>query len=238
MTLPALRFQQVDIRYGATAVLQGLNLQVEAGECLALVGLNGAGKTSLIKCLLDFIRPDSGRIEIFGQPHDQPASRSALGFLPESFIPPYYLKGAEFLRYVLSLQGLDYHAEQVHAMLAALDLAPAALEQTVRQYSKGMTQKLGLAACLLAPRALYVLDEPMSGLDPRAHALLRQQLTALRARGSTLFLTSHNLADVEMLCDRLAILHAGQIRFIGTPAQCRAQYGTATLEQAFLACIE
>lgn len=237
MTLPALRFQQVQLRYGATPVLDSVDLSVQAGECVALVGLNGAGKTSLIKCLLDFIVADSGSIEIFGQPHRQPASRAALGYLPEQFIPPYYLTGAEFIRYVLRLQGVTYQPDRVAAMLAALDLAPAALAQTVRQYSKGMTQKLGLAACLLADKPLYVLDEPMSGLDPRAHALLRQQLAALRARGSSVFLTSHNLADVELLCDRLAILHAGRIRFSGSPEECRQRYSAATLEQAFLACI-
>lgn len=237
MTVPALRFQHVSHRYGSTPVLQSLDLEVRAGECLALVGLNGAGKTSLIKCLLDFLPADSGSIEIFGQPHHLPASRQPLGFLPEQFLPPYYLTGGEFIRYLLQLQGLRYDASRVAAMLAALDLAPAALSQTVRQYSKGMTQKLGLAACLLGDKRLYVLDEPMSGLDPRAHALLRQQLARLRDAGATLFLTSHNLADVELLCDRLAILHAGQIRFIGTPAECRQQYACGTLEQAFLACI-
>lgn len=237
MTVSALRFQHVSHRYGSTPVLQQLDLEVRAGECLALVGLNGAGKTSLIKCLLDFLQADSGSIEIFGQPHHLPASRQPLGFLPESFIPPYYLTGAEFIHYLLQLQGVCYDASRVAAMLAALDLAPAALSQTVRQYSKGMTQKLGLAACLLGDKRLYVLDEPMSGLDPRAHALLRQQLARLRDAGSTLFLTSHNLADVELLCDRLAILHEGRIRFIGTPAQCRQQYAGATLEQAFLDCI-
>eukprot|EP01030_Chromulinospumella_sphaerica_P017418 gene17418-17246_t len=158
MTPPALRFQQVELRYGATPVLQSVDLSVQAGECVAL---------------------------IFGQPHRQPTSRAALGYLPEQFIPPYYLTGAEFIRYVLRLQGVEYQPDQVVAMLAALDLAPAALEQRVGQYSKGMTQKLGLAACLLAHKPLYVLDEPMSGLDPRAHARLRQQLADLRARGSS-----------------------------------------------------
>jgi ABC-2 type transport system ATP-binding protein len=122
-------------------------------------------------------------------------------------------------------------------MLAALDLEPAALKRTVRQYSKGMTQKLGLAACLLSRKRLYILDEPMSGLDPKARALLKEQLRQLQRSGSTLFLTSHALADVDELCDAMAILHDGRIRFAGTPAECRGRYDAATLEQAFLACI-
>ena len=237
MTETALRFQQVVKRHGQSGVLQGVDLAVQAGECFGLVGVNGAGKTSLIRCLLDFCALDGGAITIFGQPHEQPASRAPLGFLPERFTPPYYLTGADFIQYLLTLQGVKVDHGAVSAMLAALDLDPAALRKTVRHYSKGMTQKLGLAACLLSPKQLYVLDEPMSGLDPKARALLKQQLRALQQRGSTLFLTSHALADVDELCDRMAILHDGAIRFTGTPAECRAHYGAATLEQAFLACI-
>lgn len=237
MTVPALRFQQVVKRYGAASVLQGVDLELAAGESFGLVGVNGAGKTSLIKCMLDFCALDGGVIEIYGRPHHQPAARRPLGFLPERFTPPYYLTGADFIRYLLTLQGLPYDQPAVDAMLAALDLEPAALKKTVRSYSKGMTQKLGLAACLLSRKQLYVLDEPMSGLDPKARALLKEQLRALRRNGSTLFMTSHALADVDELCDRMAILHDGRIRFAGTPAECRARYGAATLEQAFLACI-
>ncbi|WP_343729484.1 ABC transporter ATP-binding protein [Duganella sp.] len=237
MIFPALRFQQVTKRYGTASVLHGVDLELRSGECFGLVGVNGAGKTSLIKCLLDFCALDGGSIEIFGQPHHQPAARQPLGFLPERFTPPYYLTGADFIRYLLSLQGLAYQPSDVRAMLAALDLDQDALKRTVRSYSKGMTQKLGLAACLLARKPLYVLDEPMSGLDPKARALLKDQLRSLHRGGSTLFLTSHALADVEELCDRMAILHAGSLRFIGTPAECRARFGAQTLEQAFLTCI-
>jgi ABC-2 type transport system ATP-binding protein len=237
MTVPALRFQQVVKRYGPANVLQGVDLELQAGECFGVVGVNGAGKTSLIKCLLDFCALDGGAIDIFGQPHGQPASRKPLGFLPERFTPPYYLTGSDFIRYLLALQGIRYDSAAVAAMLAALDLDPAALTRTVRSYSKGMTQKLGLAACLLARKQLYVLDEPMSGLDPKARALLKEQLRALHRAGSTLFLTSHALADVDELCDRMAILHDGRIRFAGTPAECRSRYGADNLEQAFLACI-
>jgi len=237
MTHPALRIQHVTKRYGAASVLRGVELELRAGECFGLVGVNGAGKTSLIKCLLDFCALDGGSIEIFGQPHHQPAARAPLGFLPERFTPPYYLTGADFIRYRLTLQGVRYDAQAVGAMLAALDLDPAALKREVRSYSKGMTQKLGLAACLLVRKPMYLLDEPMTGLDPKARALLKDQLRSLHRAGSTVFLTSHALADVDELCDRMAILHDGVIRFSGTPADCRAQFGAPTLEQAFLTCI-
>lgn len=237
MTVSALRFDHLVKRYGNKDVLNAISLDVLQGESFALVGMNGAGKTTLFKCLLDFHLPDSGSIAIAGTGHRQSGARAPLAYLPERFMPPYFMQGQEFLKYMLSLQGLAYDRAAAVAMLASLDLDAQALDKLVRTYSKGMSQKLGLAACLLAHKAVYVLDEPMSGLDPKARALLKVQLSALRARGSTVFFSAHALADVEELCDRMAILHGGQLRFVGTPAACRAQFASATLEQAYMACI-
>jgi ABC-2 type transport system ATP-binding protein len=210
---------------------------VAAGESFALAGVNGAGKTTLIKCLLDFCGSDGDEIRIFEVRHDATNARARLAFLPERFNPPYYLTGRDFLRYMLKLQSVPYREAEARAMLDALDLDASALSKPVRAFSKGMTQKLGLAGCLLSRKALYILDEPTSGLDPKARALLKLQLRELRTRGCTLFFTSHSLADVEEICDRLAVIHGGELRFCGTPAALRAEYGAATLEAAFLACI-
>ncbi|MET3131384.1 ABC-2 type transport system ATP-binding protein [Oxalobacteraceae bacterium GrIS 1.11] len=237
MHVSAVRFQQIVQSYAKNPVLRGIDLEIRAGEFFGLVGVNGAGKTSLIKCLFDFCAIDAGQITIFGLSHRLPAARAPLGFLPERFIPPYYLSGHAFLRYILTLQGIAYDGERVAHILQALDLDPAALRRPARTYSKGMTQKLGLAACFLADKAMYIFDEPMSGLDPKARALLKGQLQHLRAAGGTVFFTSHALADVEELCDRMAILHDGQIRFTGTPQECCAQFGATSLEQAFMNCI-
>ncbi|CDG82745.1 ABC transporter ATP-binding protein [Janthinobacterium agaricidamnosum] len=237
MTVAAIRFRAVAQRYAAKPVLQGVDLDIQRGEFFGLVGINGAGKTSLIKCLFDFCALDGGSIEIFGQPHRAPGARAPLTFLPERFMPPYYLTGKDFLSYLLTLQGISYQQVEIERVLNGLDLELSALSRPTRNYSKGMTQKLGLAACLLAHKPMLVLDEPMSGLDPKARALLKQQLLQLRPAGSTVLFTSHALADVDELCDRLAILHDGKIRYAGTPAGCRAAYGAATLEQAFLQCI-
>jgi ABC-2 type transport system ATP-binding protein len=237
MSVPAVQFQDVFKSYGRQPVLRGVELAVAPGECCALVGVNGAGKTSLLNCLLDFCAVERGTIALFGRRHTLPAARAALAFLPERFQPPYYLSGRDFLRYMLDLQGVAWRDERIQAMLAALDLEPTALARSVRHYSKGMTQKLGLAACLLADKALYVLDEPMSGLDPKARALLKRQLRRVRADGGAILFSSHALADVGEMADRLAILHAGRIAFSGTPAECAERYGAASLEQAFLRCI-
>ena len=234
----ALEMREVRKRFGLSVALAGLSLTVNPGESFGLVGMNGAGKTTLIKCLLDFCSTDGGEIRIFGVRHDLTAARARLAFLPERFNPPYYLTGRDFLRYMLKLQGVAYREDTAQGMLRALDLDSSALTKPVRTFSKGMTQKLGLAACLLSGKDLYILDEPTSGLDPKARALLKQCLRELRSRGRTLFLTSHSLADVEEICDRMAVIHRGELRFCGTPAALRAQHGTNTLEAAFLASIE
>jgi ABC-2 type transport system ATP-binding protein len=165
------------------------------------------------------------------------AARARLVFLPERFVPPYYLTGRDFLRYMLKLRDVPYDPAAAQAMLEMLDLDTSALTKPVRAFSKGMTQKLGLAACFLSRKDLYVLDEPTSGLDPKARALLKAQILRLREEGRTVFLTSHSLADIEEICDRMAVIHRGELRFAGTPPELRQGYGADTLEQAFLACI-
>lgn len=234
---PALHIVDLSKSYGRQPVLRGLSLELRAGESFGLVGMNGAGKTTLIKCLLDFCAIDNGRIEILGVPHLETRSRRPLAYLPENFLPPYYLSGREFVKYILDLRGEPYSEEATREMFAALDIDPAALDKLARSYSKGMTQKLGLAVCFLSEAALFVLDEPMSGLDPKARALVKRRLALAKQAGRSLFFSSHVLADVEELCDRMAILHEGELRFVGAPGDCRARYGSATLEEAYLAAI-
>lgn len=233
----ALQFRNIEKKYDKKAVLRGFDLSIVKGEFFGLVGMNGAGKTTLIKCLMDFSALDAGSIDIFGHSHRQSGARSPMAFLPERFAPPYYLTGQDFLKYMLTLQSLPYRADQASAMLQELDLDVAALSRPVHSYSKGMTQKLGLAACFLAQKDLYILDEPMSGLDPKARALLKQCLARQRTRGATLFFSSHALADVDEMCDRMAILHDGKLRFVGSPDECRRSYAAETLEQAYMRCI-
>ena len=233
----ALQFAEVAKTYSGVPALSGFSLEVRRGEFFGLVGVNGAGKTTLIKCLLDFCDADSGAIQIFSGPHSATAARARLAFLPERFNPPFYLTGRDFLQYLLGLHRTPYDETRATRMLEALDLEPTALDRPARSYSKGMTQKLGLAACLLSGKELYVLDEPTGGLDPKARALLKNQLKALRGAGHTVFFTSHALADVAEMCDRMAVLHAGRLRFAGTPQELVAQYRASDLEQAFLSCI-
>jgi ABC-2 type transport system ATP-binding protein len=201
------------------------------------VGGNGAGKTTLIKCLLDLCAYESGSVEIFGVAGSIPESRRRLAYVPERFVPPYYLRCREFLELLVRASDVRYDAKRAHSLLGDLELDPAVLERPVRQLSKGMTQKLGLAACFLLERDLYVLDEPMSGLDPVARVAVKSVLRRLGAEGKTLFFTSHVLSDVEELCSSIAVLEKGSVRFRGPPSALCAQYAEARLEQAFMRCV-
>ena len=234
---PALEFLELSKRYGKTEAVTSLSLTVNAGVTFGLVGANGAGKTTLINCLLDLCSVDHGHVAIFGVPATQTQARARLAFLPERFVPPYYLTGRDFLNFMAKMYGRTLDMDMCVAMLAALDLAADVLVKPVRALSKGMTQKLGVAGCLLSGRDLLVLDEPSSGLDPKARALFKAALKKAKAAGRTIFLTSHTLADVDEICDQIAVLHQGGLRFSGSPGEFKQQQGVASLEQAFLKCI-
>ena len=233
----ALRTTGLAKSYSRRAVLTGIDLEIATGAAFGLIGVNGAGKTTLIKCMLDFCSVDCGTIEIFGVRHTSTAARARLAFVPERFAPPHYLTCREFVDLMLSLAGCPFEADRVGRLFDELSLDREALDRPVRQLSKGMTQKLGLAGCFLVERDLYMLDEPMSGLDPASRVAVKSVLARLTGEGRTLFFTSHVLADVEELCSSIAVLDGGAIRFHGTPAELCARFGEAHLERAFIRCI-
>lgn len=234
---PALSVAGLAKSYGKLPVLNGIILDVADGAAFGLVGLNGAGKTTLIKCMLDFCSVDGGSIRIFGVAHTMTAARTRLAFVPERFVPPHYLTSREFMNLTFSLAGSPYDAERVNSLFDELGLDRAALSRPVRQLSKGMTQKLGLAGCFIVDRNLYVLDEPMSGLDPASRVAVKSVLARLTREKRTLFFTSHVLADVEELCSSIAVLDRGRIRFAGSPKALCDRFGEPNLERAFLSCI-
>ena len=237
MTDSAIHIEKLCKSFAGNQVLEEIDLTVSSGEFIGLIGVNGAGKTTLIKCLLDFCSVTSGKIKIFGTPHTKKQAREKLVFLPERFVPPYYLTGKDFLVYMAELHGVEYNSKKVADLSRILDLDISALSKPVRDFSKGMAQKLGLTACLMSEKDLMVLDEPMSGLDPKARAYLKQHLIELKQAGKTVFFSTHLLADIEVLCDRIAILHEGRIRFTGTIEECTEMFQASNLEQAYLACV-
>ena len=238
MSVAAVSFNRLSKSYARQAVLSDVSFDVADGELFGLIGVNGAGKTTCIKSLLDFCELSSGSIKIFGAPHLTTQSRRRVAYLPERFLPPYYLTGRDFLRYMGRLHGAHYQAAGVADMMARLDLDITALDKPVRQYSKGMAQKLGLAACFLSGKDLFVLDEPTSGLDPKARILVKRHLRELNSKGASILISTHMLTDAEQLCDRMGVLHNGQLRFVGSPAECCQQFGVEHLEDAYLRLIE
>jgi len=188
-----------------------VSLQVEPGEIFGLLGPNGAGKTTTLKVLMGLIRPSSGTAEVLGKPVGDLAAKRRLGYLPES---PYfydYLTGRELLVFMAKLFGLS-RAEarrRADALLEQVDLTRAA-DLALRRYSKGMLQRVGIAQALINDPELVILDEPLTGLDPLGRKDLRELIADLRRQGKTVLLSSHILADVEMLADRVAILVRGR----------------------------
>ncbi|MBU6228944.1 MAG: ABC transporter ATP-binding protein [Cyanobacteria bacterium REEB459] len=198
--------------------LQPCSLRVGTGETFGLLGPNGAGKTTLLKILLGIIRPSCGSGTVLGHAIGDRAIKHRLGYLPEQ--PNFYdfLTGWEFLRYAAGLCGLD-PARQPGRMRELFDLVGLSQAQMqkkqLRQYSKGMLQRIGIAQALINDPDLVFLDEPMGGLDPIGRFQVREIILALKQQGKTIFFNSHILADVEVICDRIAILNQGELVCIG-----------------------
>ncbi len=196
--------------------LDRLTLQVEKGEVFGFLGPNGAGKSTTLKILMDLIRPTAGSARVLGEPVASVSLRRRIGFLPEN---PYfydYLTADELLRYVGKLCGLRQPRlnEKVRSLLESVGLGDAHNLQ-LRKFSKGMTQRIGLAQAVINDPEVIFLDEPMSGLDPLGRREVRQAILGLKDRGVTVFFSSHILPDVEALCDRVAILNRGRLQQVG-----------------------
>ena len=238
MAAPIVRVQNLSKRFGSVEILHQVGFDVAPGQLLGLAGENGAGKTTLIKCMLDFCAFEKGTIEIGGVPSSRPEARASLAFLPERFTPPWYLTGREFVHAAMQMCRTAWNESAVLSTFADLDLAASSLDKPVRTFSKGMTQKLGLAACFLSRKRLLVLDEPMSGLDPSARVRVKGLLRRLKDDGKSLIFTSHSLADIDEICDHMAVLHCGSVVFSGTPGEMLERQSEMSLERAFLKCIE
>lgn len=236
MSLP-LEVVNVTAGYGKRVVLRDISFTVSPSECFGLIGLNGIGKTTLIRSVLG-LKNTSGRISLFGVRNILASSRRNLIYLPERFHPSPQLYGWEYLSILAAYFDQAVDRSEAERIANGLDLEPAALSRKVRTYSKGMGQKLGLVGTFLVKAPLMILDEPMSGLDPRARVLLKDRLIDARRDGRTIFFSSHILADIQEICDRIGVIHAGRMIFLGTPGDFLERYRAATLERAFLAALE
>jgi ABC-2 type transport system ATP-binding protein len=203
--------------------LQPLTLAVEEGEIFGFLGPNGAGKTTTLKILMGLVFPTRGSARILGMELDDPRMKAQIGFLPEQ---PYFydhLTARELLRYYGQLSGVDRKqlSRKVDAVLELVKLSDSANIQ-LRKFSKGMLQRAGIAQAILHDPKVVFLDEPMSGLDPMGRREVRNLIEDLKAKGKTVFFSTHILSDAEALCDRVAIIHQGELRGVGAVAELTA----------------
>jgi len=225
--MPAIEIQGLEKTYSVgfwrkkpKLALRPLHLNVDDGEIFGFLGPNGAGKTTTLKMLMGLVFPTAGTARILGLPFDDPRMKTQIGFLPEQ---PYfydYLTARELLHYYGRLSGVDSKTilGKIPEMLERVGLKDSA-DLQLRKFSKGMLQRVGIAQAILHDPRVVFLDEPMSGLDPMGRREVRDLMVQLKAEGKTVFFSTHILSDAEALCDRVAIIHRGELQGVGSVAE-------------------
>ena len=207
-----IRLDSVTKKFGTVTAVDTVSYTIARGESFALLGPNGAGKTTIVRMLMGFIPPTSGRITIDGLPASDPASRKRIGYVAEQHLVPPFLTGREYLSRhaaLLGLSGMTAKTE-IHRVLETVSMSGEDGKKTAA-YSRGMRQRIGLAAALLGSPLILILDEPITGLDPIGIRDMRRILEALSHAGVSLVLNSHLLSEVEKTCETAAILYQGKI---------------------------
>ena len=222
---------KTDFYKKAQTVLNGVSFNVEAGQFVGFIGPNGAGKTTTLKCILEFAFIDSGRVSFFGEDLKL-ESRARIGFLPERPFFQEFLTGTEFLKLHWDLSGKPATEFQSRAaiILDQVKLSHAK-DKKLKEYSKGMLQRIGIAQALIAEPEFLILDEPMSGLDPDGRILIKQILKTLKEKKMTVLMSSHLLEDVEELCDHLVVVHSGVVEYSGSTSEFSKNF--KNLEEAY-----
>lgn len=234
----AVDIDSVSRSFGSVKAVDGLSLVLAPGEIVGFLGTNGAGKTTTIKMTLGLLAPSSGTVKVLGGDPSDPRVRAHIGYMPEVATYYPYLDARELLSFYGGICGLDAKTvrRRTDELLDAVGLADAA-KRPLKTYSKGMLQRAGIAQALLNDPDLLVLDEPFTGLDPLARIHFRELLLDLKRRGKTVFFSSHELGETELLCDRVAIMKKGHCVYQG-PVRDLAGDGAANLERLFLKTLE
>ena len=234
----AVDIDSVSRSFGSVKAVDGLSLVLAPGEIVGFLGTNGAGKTTTIKMTLGLLAPTSGTVKVLGGDPSDPRVRAHIGYMPEVATYYPYLDARELLSFYGGICGLDAKTvrRRTDELLDAVGLDDAA-KRPLKTYSKGMLQRAGIAQALLNDPDLLVLDEPFTGLDPLARIHFRELLLDLKRRGKTVFFSSHELGETELLCDRVAIMKKGHCVYQG-PVRDLAGDGAANLERLFLKTLE
>ncbi len=214
--------------------VRDLDLIVQAGEVFGFLGPNGAGKTTTMNVLLGFVNATSGQARLFGVDVRQPIARQRIGYLPELTYYYKFLTAEELLRFYGKIFGISRGEteKRTDSLLKLVEL-DGARKRPIKTYSKGMQQRIGIAQALINNPDLLILDEPTSGLDPLGRMKVREIIQRLKNEGKTVFFSSHELGEVETVCDRVAIVNQGELKVAGRVSDLIAQYQT-NLEQIFL----
>lgn len=229
-----LTIKDLSKSFGKLQVLKKVNLNIQEGEIFGLLGPNAAGKTTLIRCLLNLLKVTQGEINFLGRPLDQKTISTQFGFLPENFSPYHYLSGQELLK-LLTTKNIPKN--RCEFLLEIVGLGKSK-HRYIKEYSRGMIQRLGIALALLSDPWVLVLDEPTLGLDPLAQRQVLDLLLHLKNQGKTVFFSSHILSQVEKVCDRVGIISQGKIIFLGTIEELLKLKKHTSLEDAFISIIE
>ena len=228
---PALAVHALEKRYGAVHALKGVDLSVEEGELVGLLGPNGAGKSTLVKIAVGLVRATRGRAEVVGARAGSRAARAELGYLAELFRFPGWYSADEVLELHQRLAHSGGGAAERGRLLELVALDDAR-DRRVDGMSKGMQQRLGIAQALVGSPRMLVLDEPTSALDPAGRRVVRVLLEELRDRGVSVLLNSHLLSEIELVCDRVTILRAGEVVAAGSPAELASRWWSARTSSA------
>lgn len=226
--------ENVSKAFSGKTVLSDLSLSLRRGEITGFLGTNGAGKTTTVKILLGFLKPDAGKVSVFGGSPEAPETRMRIGFMPEIAYYYQYLDIRELLSFYGGLCGMKSSAvrERSEYLIRRVGLGDAGGKR-LKTYSKGMLQRAGIAQALLNDPDLLILDEPMTGLDPLARIHFRDLLLELKSQGKTIFFSSHELSEAELICDQVAIIKGGSIVKTGTVGEFAGD-GGKNLERLFL----
>ncbi len=232
-----LKISNISKSFADSLVLDKIDFEVKKGQIFGFIGLNGQGKTTLIKVILDLLDADYGCVFIHDILATLPNSRKNLFYLPEKFQPSLNLTGKEFLNFALGFYNKKIDEKRAQELCVNLNLDFMVLKNSIKKYSKGMTQKLGLLALFLSGADLVILDEPMSGLDPKARIDLKNELLSYKKLGKTIFFSSHILSDIDEICDEIAVLNNSKIIYQGSPKKFKDQLQEHDLDKAFLKAI-